>query len=166
MIKFTKKELEDALEKSSQVVQDEILGPELTSKVRAVIKQFNFDTEEEGKVMDIITYITLDLLSLINFIPTLKKEIGLNEEMASLVAEKVDNIIFADIRKKIKIQNEIEDNEDIENKKLSEVLLENIEKEAEVKGADEEGGESFDDIYDKNKTKTIEKSVDSYRELI
>lgn len=96
MIDFNK--ITEALEKSSQEIKDLMFSAELGDKLYAIADLNNLDEEKTLQMIDEAGYVILGLKPRFSFVDSLV-EIGIEKNVAKVVADKVEKEIFSELNK-------------------------------------------------------------------
>jgi hypothetical protein len=169
-MEFTQEKIKEAFDKANPKIQEILLDTWITEDVSLIGKKAGLRIDKIDILIRIIGYVILNLIPLSKLIDVIEKETNLDKEKSSEVAEKIDEFIFAKIREKIRDENKneeaLEDTKDNNTEitgELRDSLIKDIEEHAEEFGEPEDG-QSFSDMFNKNKTTVEEKKVDLYRE--
>lgn len=169
-MEFSQDKIKDAFDKADPKVRDILMDTWITEDISLIGKKLGLRIDKVDILIRIIGYVILNLIPLSKLIDVIEKETGLDKEKSTELTEKIDKFIFTKIREKIKESNEENKEGVLETNSLGEPdgvrdsLIKDIENyDEEFSELDE--GQSFTDMFNKNKTKVVEKKkVDIYRE--
>ena len=123
---FAFEELKEKFLNIPEDVQEAITSTETNEKLLALADKYKLQYDEAEELTKEIGYVMLGLKPKKDFVKNIKKATELNFEKSKIIAEEVNNTIFADIRKSLKRLHETptkEPEEDLDEDLVREELL-------------------------------------------